>query len=42
MLRWLTIAIAHFVLAVCHRSNLGNVEGVYSDLLLHDMGPDPE
>lgn len=26
--------------AVCHRSNLGNAEGIYSDLLLHDMGPD--
>ncbi len=24
----------------CHRPNLGNIEGIYSDLLLHDMGPD--
>lgn len=24
--------------AVCHRPNLGGVEGIYSDLLLHDMG----
>jgi CxxC motif-containing protein (DUF1111 family) len=24
--------------AVCHRQNLGDVEGIYSDLLLHDMG----
>jgi CxxC motif-containing protein (DUF1111 family) len=22
----------------CHRPKLGNVEGIYSDLLLHDMG----
>jgi hypothetical protein len=26
--------------ADCHRPNLGNIEGIYSDLLLHDMGPD--
>ncbi len=25
--------------ASCHRPNLGAVEGIYSDLLLHDMGP---
>jgi CxxC motif-containing protein (DUF1111 family) len=24
--------------AVCHRQKLGEVEGIYSDLLLHDMG----
>jgi CxxC motif-containing protein (DUF1111 family) len=24
--------------AVCHRPKLGDVEGIYSDLLLHDMG----
>jgi CxxC motif-containing protein (DUF1111 family) len=24
--------------ANCHTANLGNVEGIYSDLLLHDMG----
>src|SRR5207253_765816 len=24
--------------AGCHRPNLGGVEGIYSDLLLHDMG----
>lgn len=24
--------------AVCHRPNLGSVEGIYSDLLLHNMG----
>jgi CxxC motif-containing protein (DUF1111 family) len=24
--------------AVCHRSKLGEVDGIYSDLLLHDMG----
>ena len=24
--------------AVCHRPNLGQVSGIYSDLLLHDMG----
>jgi CxxC motif-containing protein (DUF1111 family) len=24
--------------AVCHQPKLGNVEGIYSDLLLHDMG----
>jgi CxxC motif-containing protein (DUF1111 family) len=24
--------------AVCHRPNLGGVEGIYSDLLLHNMG----
>ncbi len=24
----------------CHRPSLGNIEGIYSDLLLHDMGPD--
>jgi CxxC motif-containing protein (DUF1111 family) len=24
--------------ATCHRPNLGNVEGIYSDLLLHQMG----
>jgi CxxC motif-containing protein (DUF1111 family) len=26
--------------AVCHRQELGGVEGIYSDLLLHDMGPE--
>jgi CxxC motif-containing protein (DUF1111 family) len=26
--------------AACHAPQLGNVDGVYSDLLLHDMGPD--
>jgi hypothetical protein len=26
--------------ADCHRRSLGNIEGIYSDLLLHDMGPD--
>jgi CxxC motif-containing protein (DUF1111 family) len=25
--------------AACHRPSLGDVEGIYSDLLLHDMGP---
>ncbi|QVL31711.1 c-type cytochrome [Telmatocola sphagniphila] len=25
--------------AACHRPKLGAVEGIYSDLLLHDMGP---
>jgi CxxC motif-containing protein (DUF1111 family) len=25
--------------ATCHRPKLGEVEGIYSDLLLHDMGP---
>jgi CxxC motif-containing protein (DUF1111 family) len=25
--------------ATCHRAHLGDVEGIYSDLLLHDMGP---
>jgi CxxC motif-containing protein (DUF1111 family) len=25
--------------AACHVPKLGNVEGIYSDLLLHDMGP---
>jgi CxxC motif-containing protein (DUF1111 family) len=24
---------------VCHKPNLGQVRGIYSDLLLHDMGP---
>lgn len=24
--------------AACHRQNLGDVDGIYSDLLLHDMG----
>jgi CxxC motif-containing protein (DUF1111 family) len=24
----------------CHTARLGNVQGIYSDLLLHDMGPD--
>jgi CxxC motif-containing protein (DUF1111 family) len=24
--------------SACHRQKLGNVEGIYSDLLLHDMG----
>ena len=24
--------------AICHRPKLGDVEGIYSDLLLHDMG----
>jgi CxxC motif-containing protein (DUF1111 family) len=26
--------------SACHRRKLGDVEGIYSDLLLHDMGPD--
>ena len=26
--------------AACHRQTLGNVNGIYSDLLLHDMGGD--
>jgi CxxC motif-containing protein (DUF1111 family) len=26
--------------AVCHRADLGEVDGLYSDLLLHDMGPE--
>ena len=26
--------------AACHVPKLGNVDGVYSDLLLHDMGPE--
>jgi hypothetical protein len=26
--------------AICHPSKLGDVEGIYSDLLLHDMGSD--
>ena len=25
--------------AACHRPSLGDVDGIYSDLLLHDMGP---
>jgi CxxC motif-containing protein (DUF1111 family) len=25
--------------AICHRPKLGDVDGIYSDLLLHDMGP---
>ncbi len=25
--------------AACHRPSLGHVDGIYSDLLLHDMGP---
>jgi CxxC motif-containing protein (DUF1111 family) len=25
--------------ATCHRPRLGEVDGIYSDLLLHDMGP---
>jgi CxxC motif-containing protein (DUF1111 family) len=25
--------------ATCHRPRLGDVDGIYSDLLLHDMGP---
>jgi CxxC motif-containing protein (DUF1111 family) len=29
-----------FGCAGCHRPNLGAVDGLYSDLLLHDMGPD--
>ncbi|MGP0063025.1 MAG: di-heme oxidoredictase family protein [Isosphaeraceae bacterium] len=24
----------------CHRPNLGNINGIYSDLLMHDMGPE--
>src|SRR5207249_4927457 len=24
--------------AVCHQPKLGDIEGIYSDLLLHDMG----
>jgi CxxC motif-containing protein (DUF1111 family) len=26
--------------ATCHRPKLGDVDGIYSDLLLHDMGPE--
>jgi CxxC motif-containing protein (DUF1111 family) len=26
--------------AACHTQKLGDVDGIYSDLLLHDMGPD--
>ncbi len=26
--------------ADCHRPRLGEIEGIYSDLLMHDMGPD--
>jgi CxxC motif-containing protein (DUF1111 family) len=26
--------------AACHREKLGEIEGIYSDLLLHDMGPE--
>ena len=26
--------------ADCHRPSLGSISGIYSDLLLHDMGPD--
>jgi CxxC motif-containing protein (DUF1111 family) len=26
--------------AICHRPKLGNVDGIYSDLLLHNMGPE--
>jgi hypothetical protein len=26
--------------ADCHRPRLGNIEGIYSDLLIHDMGPE--
>jgi CxxC motif-containing protein (DUF1111 family) len=26
--------------AACHMPTLGNVDGIYSDLLLHDMGPE--
>lgn len=26
--------------AACHAAKLGDVEGIYSDLLLHDMGPE--
>jgi CxxC motif-containing protein (DUF1111 family) len=26
--------------ADCHRPSLGNIDGIYSDLLLHDMGPE--
>jgi CxxC motif-containing protein (DUF1111 family) len=25
--------------ATCHRARLGDIDGIYSDLLLHDMGP---
>jgi CxxC motif-containing protein (DUF1111 family) len=28
--------------AACHAPKLGEVAGIYSDLLLHDMGPDSE
>jgi CxxC motif-containing protein (DUF1111 family) len=30
---------AHVGCADCHRPKLGDVDGIYSDLLLHDMGP---
>jgi hypothetical protein len=26
--------------SACHREKLGEIEGIYSDLLLHDMGPE--
>jgi CxxC motif-containing protein (DUF1111 family) len=26
--------------ATCHRARLGEIDGIYSDLLLHDMGPE--
>jgi CxxC motif-containing protein (DUF1111 family) len=26
--------------ATCHRHKIGDVDGIFSDLLLHDMGPD--
>jgi CxxC motif-containing protein (DUF1111 family) len=26
--------------ADCHRPSLGNIKGIYSDLLMHDMGPE--
>jgi len=32
-------AFAAIGCADCHRPTLGNVEGIYSDLLLHDLGP---
>lgn len=33
-------AFARIGCAACHHERLGNVEGIYSDLLLHDMGND--
>ena len=34
-----TYLFTHLGCAMCHMEKLGGVEGIYSDLLLHDMGP---